>query len=253
MMKTNPWFRMYSDFMFDDKIEFLAFEDQRHYIVLLCMKNAGLLDKEYLQEGMLERVVAKRLGLLGETFESARKRLVEAGLIDMKFQPLAWDKRQFISDHDSTAADRKRRERARKSELTNGGTDMSRVTSQTSVTNVTALDTETDTDTEEEKDIVVFEQAWTAYPGRPGKSKANSLKAWNARLKSGCTSEEMLQGVINYAACCKAQRTEPGYIKQPETFFGPGLHFRSSWKTAPNKHQVPNIQPGDLRDIPDED
>lgn len=108
-----------------------------------------------------------------------------------------------------------------------------------------------ETDKEEDKDIVGFEQAWLSYPDRPGKSKANSLKAWKARLKSGNTAAEMLAGVIAYKAYCQAMRTEPGYIKQPETFFGPGLHFLSDWKVPVGRGGVPNMQPGDSREIPD--
>ncbi|NJM13714.1 MAG: hypothetical protein HC889_19335 [Synechococcaceae cyanobacterium SM1_2_3] len=45
-------------------------------------------------------------------YEIAR-RLAEVGLIDEQtLQPLAWEKRQFISDNDATAKDRKRRQRA---------------------------------------------------------------------------------------------------------------------------------------------
>ena len=132
-MKVNPWFRMYSDFMFDEKIEFIAFEDQRHYVFILCMKNAGLLDKEYAQPGMLERIVAKRLGLFGESFEAARKRLVDADLIDASFQPIAWDKRQFLSD---TSAERTKAYRDR----------MKRHSDVT----VTVQEAETDTETEED-------------------------------------------------------------------------------------------------------
>ena len=134
-MKANPWFRMYSDFMFDEKIEFIAFEDQRHYVFILCMKNAGLLDKEYAQPGMLERIVAKRLGLFGESFEAARKRLVDADLIDASFQPIAWDKRQFLSD---TSAERTKAYRDR----------MKRHSDVT----VTVQEAEAETETETEED-----------------------------------------------------------------------------------------------------
>lgn len=111
--KKNPWFRMYSDFMFDEKVEFLSFEDQRHYVFILCMKNAGLLDKDYAQEGMLDRAVAKRLGLYGEAFDAAKRRLIESGLVGKDFQPIAWEKRQYISD---TSTDRVRAYRERKAD-----------------------------------------------------------------------------------------------------------------------------------------
>ena len=146
--KKNPWFRMYSDFMFDEKIEFLAFEDQRHYVFILCMKNAGLLDKEYAQPGMLDRVIAKRLGLFGEAFEAAKRRLVESGLIAGDFQPVAWNKRQFLSD---SSAERTRAYRERMAKKV-ADPDMANEERHSDVT-VTAqeADTETDTDTEEAK------------------------------------------------------------------------------------------------------
>lgn len=140
---SNPWFRFYSDFIFDEKIEFIAFEDQRHYVFVLCMKNMGLLDKEYPQPDMLERVVAKRLGLYGEAFTAAKKRLMDVGLIDFDWNPIGWDKRQFISDADPTNAERQRRYRERKK----AGSDSNAPRNVT----VTPLDTEADTETETEK------------------------------------------------------------------------------------------------------
>jgi len=83
------------------------------------------------------------------------------------------------------------------------------------------------------EDIGEFEAAWTAYPNRPGASKAGSLKAWNARIKAGASAAEMLAGVERYAAFCKASGTEPQFIKQPTTFFGPDEHFRSDWTFTP--------------------
>lgn len=79
-----------------------------------------------------------------------------------------------------------------------------------------------------------FEQAWLEYPARPGNSKAAAYKAWKARLTAGVTVQEMIEGVRKYAAYVKIERTEPHYIKQAATFFGPGEHFSADWtpKTA---------------------
>jgi uncharacterized protein YdaU (DUF1376 family) len=77
-----------------------------------------------------------------------------------------------------------------------------------------------------------FEIAWLAYPPRPGASKADAFKAWSARLAEGVGAEVMIEAVKRYAAYCAAMRTEPKYIKQPATFFGPGDHISSNW-TAP--------------------
>jgi hypothetical protein len=83
------------------------------------------------------------------------------------------------------------------------------------------------------EDTAEFELAWQAYPKRPGASKAGSLKAWRARRKAGAAADEMLAGVQRYAAFCAASKTEPRFIKQPATFFGPDEHFRSDWTFTP--------------------
>lgn len=86
-----------------------------------------------------------------------------------------------------------------------------------------------------------FEEAWAAYPDRPGASKKESFKAWNARIKAGAKPEDMLQGVMNYAAYVKGKKVEPEFIKQPATFFGPDEHFKSDWTftDSPNARASP--------------
>lgn len=111
-MKSMPWFRMYGEFIHDPLIEMLAFEDQRHYIFILCMKSIGELDKDYPKDGMLARVVGKRLGLYGEALIAAQNRLMELGLINDQWQPKGWDKRQFTSDSSSNRVAKYRAEKA---------------------------------------------------------------------------------------------------------------------------------------------
>lgn len=74
-----------------------------------------------------------------------------------------------------------------------------------------------------------FEQAWAAYPKRPGSSKVDAFKAWRARLKEGISADTLIAGVGRYAGYCRAMKTEPQYVKQPVTFFGPAKHFESDW------------------------
>lgn len=85
-----------------------------------------------------------------------------------------------------------------------------------------------------------FEEVWAAYPKRAGASKADSLKAWKARIKAGATADEILEGVWRYAKYVAAERTEDRFIKQPQTFFGPGNHFRSDWsvRAAPGAQSL---------------
>jgi len=157
MSKKMPWFRMYTDFLNDPKMIALAFEDQRHFIGVLALKSDGALDVD-IDSALLDRIVAQRLWIDHAVIRDVKNRLVAAGLIDQNWQPLAWDKRQMKSDKDSTAAERKRRERAAKaaaksvdkSTQNDDVTDVSRVTSRTGHGNVTRLDTDTDTDKDKE-------------------------------------------------------------------------------------------------------
>ena len=159
MSKKFPWFRMYADFLNDPKMIGLAFEDQRHFIGVLALKSDGAID-DVADGDLLDRIVAQRLWIDHAIIRDVKRRLVAAGLIDANWQPLAWDKRQFVSDRDGTATERKRRERAAKasaksvdkSTQNDDVTDVSRVTSRTGHGNVTRLDTDTDTDTDKDKE-----------------------------------------------------------------------------------------------------
>lgn len=211
-LKKNPWFRMYSDFMFDEKVEFLSFEDQRHYVFILCMKNAGLLDKDYAQEGMLERVVAKRLGLYGEAFESAKRRLIESGLIDTSWQPLAWEKRQMRSDSDPTGAERQRRfrESQKRNALHNGG--------------VTRLEEEEEEeeDTEEDKRRPTnqsapdgFDDFWKTYPKKVAKPAA--IRAFKAARING-SLPNVLTHIRSMATSESWTKSGGQFVPNPSTY-----------------------------------
>lgn len=83
-----------------------------------------------------------------------------------------------------------------------------------------------------------FEAVWEVYPTRPGDSKKAAHKSWAARLNAGATVAEMLAGAQTYAAYVKAMRTEPQFIKQAATFFGPGEHYAADW-TVPASQPKP--------------
>ena len=108
-MTGLPWFRMYARIIDDEKLQLLAFEDRWHFVALLAMKCAGILDR-YCGE-KLDRVVGTKLGLGDRDRDEVRRRLSEAELIDADWQPHAWDRLQYTSDLDRTSAERKRRQR----------------------------------------------------------------------------------------------------------------------------------------------
>jgi hypothetical protein len=136
---SNPWFRLYSEAVDDEKLRLLAFEDRWHFIALLCCKNNGILDTSDTDAGLMRRKVAVKLGLdLRELGEVAR-RLAAVGLINEEsLQPIKWNDRQFKSD---TSAERTRAYRDR----------MKRHRDVT----VTAQETHTETDTESDSETEV--------------------------------------------------------------------------------------------------
>jgi hypothetical protein len=106
-----PWFRMYHEFAGDPVMQGLAFEDQRHYVMVLCFKASGLLDREMPSVDIRHAVICKALGLDVLAGSEARRRLSAFGLVDEDWQPSAWDRRQFKSDV-STGRVQKYRERS---------------------------------------------------------------------------------------------------------------------------------------------
>ena len=139
---SRPWFRMYHEFVSDPKVQLLAFEDQRHFVALLCLKCNETLDSKAIPD-LRERMIAKALGLDPSAAAEVKRRLVEAGLITVTWHPKQWDARQFESDTSSarTAAYRQRKKNDRRSD--------GAVTSQERTRSDT--DTDTDTDTEQKK------------------------------------------------------------------------------------------------------
>lgn len=88
-----------------------------------------------------------------------------------------------------------------------------------------------------------FEKVWNEYPGRPGMSKKATFKAWNARIKAGASTDQILEGVIRYKRYCEETNTEQQFIKQPETFLGPNEHYLNEWKPPPPSVKITNAMP----------
>ncbi len=127
---------MYHEFAKDPVVQCLEHADQRHYVVILCLKCDGTLDRN-ISKANRDRLVYRGLGLAPADAEQVKKKLQELKLIDRKWQPNGWDQRQYISD---TSTQRTRKYRTNK-ELGNvPGTSRER--------HCDGPDTETDTDIE---------------------------------------------------------------------------------------------------------
>lgn len=109
-MAGLPWCRLYVDFLDDPKIISLAFEDQRHFVSIMLLKSSGVLDQNCNPQ-VLDRIVAQKIWVDYSVIGEVKRRLIEADLIDSEWQPLAWEKRQMKSDHDTNGAERQKRYR----------------------------------------------------------------------------------------------------------------------------------------------
>ena len=134
MPKPLQWFRLHAEFATDPVVQSLAFEDQRHFVMLLCFKASGLLDRQFGQPQRRTDVIRKALGLDGKAWDEAVNRLAECGLIEGDLHPSNWDKRQYVSDSSAERTREYRKRMKRHGDVT-----------------VTPPETETETETETEK------------------------------------------------------------------------------------------------------
>ena len=153
---SNPWFRMYAEFVNDPKVQMMSEANQRRLVMLFCCRCNGhvtLQDEE----------VTFLLRISNDEWKQTKQIFVDKGFIDEANNLLNWDKRQFASDKSN---DRVARYREKQKELKNkeksdtcddvtSGNDTSIVGDDGSVTDVkrysNAVDTDTDTDTDTDK------------------------------------------------------------------------------------------------------
>ena len=251
---ANLWFRLYTKIMTDPIIEFMSFEDQRHYVWLLCLKSDGVLDKEYPTPEMLDKVVARKLGLQGEAFENMKERLMATGLIDINWQPVSWDNLQYKSDS-SKERTRKYREKLAKSGTKKSETSPKRHSAVTVTPQETDTDTEADTESEQNKNILVndadktnpdfgFDAWWKIYPKKTGRAAA--LKAW---LKHKlCYQAQSLIDTLTEQVKREYQFKDKQYIKNGSTYLN-GEHWLDEIiDIKPDKNNPPPISEKDFGD-----
>ena len=107
------WFRAWTDLVDDAKLLLLSPGDRWYYVALLALKRSGMLDEDD-SDVTRDSKVGIRLRVTDKERDELRRRLVEVRLIDEEWQPHGWDKRQYASDVDRTATERKRRSRLKK-------------------------------------------------------------------------------------------------------------------------------------------
>jgi hypothetical protein len=230
---SKPWFRMYHEFVSDPKVQLLAFEDQRHFIALLCLKCNDTLDSAAPSPNFRDRMIAKALGLSPDAALEAKRRLMEVGLIGADWHPVKWDARQYESD---SSAERTRAYRDRKkaaSPVTDAErhsdvtvTDKNRTDTEQSRTEQTAREAGSVSRETRPPDFETRLQA--TYPRGP----AVSGSSWGVGIRNACravddglaTADELLDAVGRYAASIESRVALEGerarqFVKSPAKFF----------------------------------
>ncbi|NML61803.1 hypothetical protein HHL21_12070 [Massilia sp. RP-1-19] len=89
---ANPWFRMYSEFANDPKVQMLDEVMQRRYVMLMCLRCSNDL------ETLHETEIAWALRIDAAAVAETKAIFLAKGFIDDRWKLLNWDKRQFVSD-----------------------------------------------------------------------------------------------------------------------------------------------------------
>ena len=127
---ANPWFRLYSEFAHDPKVQMLSEAMQRRYVMLLCLRCSEVL------ETLHETEIAFQLRLSTEELDETKELFISKNFIDKHWNLLNWDKRQFISDSSTM---RVAKHRNKKKQVSNADETLQKRQSN-------AIDTDTDTE-----------------------------------------------------------------------------------------------------------
>ena len=127
---ANPWFRLYSEFAHDPKIQMLSEAMQRRYVMLMCLRCSEVL------ETLHETEIAFQLRLSTEELDETKQLFISKNFIDKHWNLLNWDKRQFVSDSSTM---RVAKHRNKKKQVSNADETLQKRPSN-------AIDTDTDTE-----------------------------------------------------------------------------------------------------------
>lgn len=210
---ANPWFRMYSEFSHDPKVQMMSEVMQRRYIMIMCLRCSNELVTLH------ETEIAFHLRITDDELAETKALFIAKGFIDEQWSLLNWEKRQFKSD---SSAERVSRHRANKKAASNGD-----VTLQKRKSN--ALDTDTDTDNKNHSASVPddgFDLFWKAYPKK--KSRGDALKAWR-KLKSKRETLALIQSALAWQTKTQDWTKDGGqFIPYPASYLN-----SQGWLDAP--------------------
>ncbi|CAG2126865.1 hypothetical protein LMG31506_00211 [Cupriavidus yeoncheonensis] len=156
---ANPWFRMYSEFATDAKVQSMSEAMQRRLMMLFCLRCSNALAT--LQEDEL----AFALRLSDEDLAETKALFTRKGFVDAEWNIRNWDKRQFASD---SSTERSRKHRQGKKNAAQQGCNVA----------ATAPDTDSEADTEADNSKVHKGQSGSASPPAASGKATRLPKEW---------------------------------------------------------------------------
>ncbi len=91
-----------------------------------------------------------------------------------------------------------------------------------------------------------FERFWKTFPMRSGNNpKRRAFKAWQARLRSGVSPDEIQDGAMRYAEFCRhTGKLHTEFIMQAATFLGPDKRYAEPWSAPTGGNHATRQQVG---------
>ena len=127
------WFRMYSEFCSDPKVQSMSEAMQRRLVMLLCLRCSNALVT------LQDDEIAFALRIDETELAQTKELFMRKGFVDAAWEISNWDKRQFVSD---SSAARVAKHRAAKKEAQKQDETPSNVTVTPQIQNRTDTDTE---------------------------------------------------------------------------------------------------------------
>ena len=207
---ANPWFRLYSEFAHDPKIQMLSEAMQRRYVMLLCLRCSEVL------ETLHETEIAFQLRLSAQELDDTKQLFIGKKFIDKQWNLLNWDKRQFVSDSSTM---RVARHREKKKQVSNSDETLQERPSN-------AIDTEADTDKKKNKNKLGsrLAQDWVL------------LKTWGEWAQKERPD-------INVRKV--AEQFKDHWIAQPGQK-GVKLNWQATWRNWVRNTNAPKMNPADI-------
>jgi hypothetical protein len=202
---SNPWFRMYSEFSHDPKVQTMSESMQRRYIMIMCMRCSNELVTLH------ETDIAFYLRISNEELAESKALFISKGFVDSSWNLLNWEKRQFISDT-SNARVAKHRALQKAKHQDNGNAD---VTLQKRKSNALEQN-RTDTDKKHPSSSPDgFDLFWHAYPKKV--SKPAALTAFKKAKINGQLSV-VIDDIDERKSSADWQKESGQFIPNPATY-----------------------------------